>query len=81
MKGWTVDHRRLRSLREEAELRAVDIAERIRCHHNHYRKFERGTAQPSAVLANAIVRVLSDALGRTVTLAEFADQSAGEVAA
>lgn len=73
MQNWTIDPLRLRDLRERAELRAADLATEISCHRGHYYKFEAGAAQPSAVLARAIARVLGTRLGRTVDFDDFAD--------
>jgi len=72
MDAWQVEPARLRALRERAELRVTEIADLLGCHHGHYRKFERGTAQPSTVLAYGIVRVLSGRLQREIEFSDFA---------
>lgn len=72
MNNWTVDPTRLRSLREHAEIRSVDFARAIGCHRAHLYKLEVGIAQPSAVLAHAICRVLGEHLHRPVDLTDFA---------
>lgn len=77
MNGWEIDPTRLRALREQAELRARDMAKLLDCHERHYYKFETDTvaarvSQPSPVLAHAIVRVLSQRLGRVVTFDDVA---------
>lgn len=86
MNGWAVNPVRLRALREEAELQAVQMAEAIPCHPNHYRKFEvhpphTPPAQPSAAKMHAIARVLTLKLGRRITFADFADKLRREEAA
>lgn len=62
--GWKIDGAKLRALREETEIKVIPFADLIGCHHNHYRKFERGTGQPSPELLNRILRVLGQHLGR-----------------
>lgn len=72
MDGWRVDPAKLRALREEAELRVVDLAGQLGCHPRHYWKFERGTAQPSAVLGHALLRILGARLQRNISFSDIA---------
>ena len=71
MDGWTVDGARLRALREEAGIKVLPLADDLGCHHNHYRKLERGTAQPSPELGHKFLRVLTKALARPVRFTDF----------
>jgi len=77
MDGWEIDRHRLRELRERSSTRAVDMARRAGCHERHYARIETDAeygrhVQPSAELAHAICRVLTEAVGREITLDDIA---------
>ena len=75
VKGWKIDPVALRMLRQEAQLLPADMAAALSCHPNSYYKYEnpRIRQQPSATIAWAMVNVLTQRLGRPVSMADFAE--------
>ena len=63
--------RQLRALREQAGLRADQLANLVGCEKSYLANIEKGPDQPSAVLAYRFARALSEKLGRTVDINEF----------
>lgn len=78
--GFQIDPVRFAALLGLAEMTPRDLAEQVRCHPNHLRKFlaastdGRAAMEPSRELADAMVRVLSTRLDDTVGLDAIANR-------
>lgn len=73
--------RDLRSLREEAGLYRYELAELIKCKPGYLRNVECAYDEPSAVVAHRLTRVLTERLGRVITLDDFSYESVRKDAA
>lgn len=62
---------RLRQHRLEAKLAQDDLAWRAGVRNTTISRIERGVSQPSLGVAQALARVLSEALGRTVSMEDL----------
>lgn len=71
MQGRDIHGRQLRSLREQAGLRADQLARLVGCKKSYLVNIEKGPDQPGAVLAYRFARALTAELGRVVTIDEF----------
>lgn len=76
MENWLIDGRRLRALREEADVHYTVFAKRVGRHERHYLKMETAGQQTTGQVLHRIRRALSEALGRDVTFAEFCTPAA-----
>lgn len=75
MQGRTVQGRKLRQLREQADLRVRELAELVGCSPGHLKNIESATDddrvkanQPSGILVHRLLRVLGTRLGRVLSI-------------
>jgi DNA-binding XRE family transcriptional regulator len=63
----------LRTFRQEARTETADLAKKVGIKTGYLRNIEGGSDQPSAFTANRLAVVLSELLGRTITVEDFSD--------
>lgn len=81
MQGRDLNGRQLRALRQQAGLRADQLADLVGCKKSYLGNIEKGPDQPSAVLIYRFARALSATLGRTVDIDEFSTEKPQQGAA